>query len=182
MPAALMMAGICPEVRHLVREGVAPHEVLNRVNRHVLDRGVDDLFVTLALTVIDPRSHRLAVANAGHPVPLIRRSGGAIEEVGCEESGTPLGVARDAAYGSITVGLEPGDVVVLYTDGATDALDRLGQRFGEVRFQRALAEAPDGAAAVGEAIFATVHDHAAGRSQFDDITVVCFGRNRERAP
>jgi serine phosphatase RsbU (regulator of sigma subunit) len=182
MPAALMMAGICPEVRHLVREGVAPHEVLNRVNHHVFDRGVDDLFVTLALTVIDPRSHRLAVANAGHPVPLIRRSGGAIEEVGREESGTPLGVAPDAAYRSISVGLEPGDVVVLYTDGATDALDRQGHRFGEVRFQRALAEAPDGAAAVGEAILAAVHDHAAGRSQFDDITLVCFGRNREGVP
>lgn len=178
MPAALMMAGLCPEVRHLVREGVPPHEVLLKVNRHVYDSGVDSRFVTLVLTEIEPRSHRLTVANAGHVAPLIRRAGGAIEEVGGEESGLPLGVSRDEAYRSVVVPLQPGDVVVLYSDGGTDALDRHGRRFGEGRFHRALAEAPQGAAAVGEAILATVRDHASGRSQFDDITLVCFGRDR----
>lgn len=176
IPAALMMAGICPEVRRLVREGVAPHEVLNRVNRHVYDSGVDGRFVTVALTELDPRSHRLTVANAGHLAPLIRRSGGAIERVGEEESGTPLGVTLDTIYQSITVALEPGDVVVLYTDGGTDARDWHGQWFGDERFHRTLAEAPPGAAAAGEAILAAVREHASGRSQFDDITLVCFGR------
>ena len=87
-----MMAGICPEVRHLVREGVAPHEVLTRVNRSVCDHGIECRFVTLVLAEIDPRSHRLTISNAGHPLPLIRRADGTIEEVGEEASGVPLGV------------------------------------------------------------------------------------------
>jgi phosphoserine phosphatase RsbU/P len=177
MPAALMMAGICPEVRHLVREGVAPHEVLTRVNRSVYDGGIECRFVTLVLAEIDPRSHRLTIANAGHLLPLIRRADGTIEEVGDEVSRMPLGARSEEVYSSMAVALGPGDVVVLYSDGVTDAMDQNHERFGDDRFDRALVEAPQGADAVGEALLAAVRDYAAGRSQFDDITLVCFGRN-----
>jgi sigma-B regulation protein RsbU (phosphoserine phosphatase) len=112
-------------------------------------------------------------------LPLIRRAGGTIEEPGGETTGIPLGVEPEAAYRSFTVSLEPGDVVVLYTDGGTDGRDRRDQRFGEDRFRAALAEAPPGVAGVGEALLATVREHASGRQQFDDITLVCFGRNAE---
>ena len=98
MPAALMMAGICPEVRHLVRAGVAPDEVLSKVNQRVCDAEFDCRFVTLVLTELDPRSHRLTVANAGHPLsagpPIRRRDRGGRPE----ESGTPLGIEADGAY------------------------------------------------------------------------------------
>ena len=179
VPAALMMAGICPEVRHLVRAGVAPGEVLSKVDDRVCSAEFDCRFVTLVFTELDPRSHRLTVASAGHPSPLVRRSSGVIEEVGRAESGTPLGIDGGGGYQSITVALEPGDVVVLYSDGVTDARDRRDKPFGEQRLRDALAQAPQGAAAVGEAILATVREHASGRSQFDDITLVCFGRSAE---
>jgi sigma-B regulation protein RsbU (phosphoserine phosphatase) len=179
MPAALMMAGICPEVRHLIREGVPPHEVLTRVNRGVCETGIECRFVTVVLAEIDPRSHRLTISNAGHLLPLIRRSDGAIEEVGEAVSRLPLGVRFEETYPSMTVALEPGDVVVLYSDGVTDAMDQNGRRFGDDRFDRALAEAPQGADAVGEALLAAVREYASGRSQFDDITLLCFGRNPE---
>jgi phosphoserine phosphatase RsbU/P len=179
MPAALMMAGICPEVRHLVRAGVAPHEVLTKANDQVVDAELDCRFVTLVLVELDPRSHRLIVANAGHPRPLIRRHDGTIEEASGEGAGKPLGIDTGGGYRSITVSLEPGDVVVLYSDGVPDARDRRDEAFKEHRLREALAQAPKGVAAVGEAILATVHDHAMGRSQFDDITLVCFGRNAE---
>ncbi len=179
MPAALMMAGICPEVRHLVREGVAPHEVLTRVNRSVYDSGIECRFVTLVIAELDPRSHRLTISNAGHLLPLIRRADGTIEEVGDEASRMPLGARAEETYSSMNVALGPGDVVVLYSDGLTDAMDQKGERFGDDRFDRALAEAPRGADAVGEALLAAVRDYASGRSQFDDITLVCFGRDPE---
>ncbi len=176
VPAALMMAGICPEVRHLVRAGVAPHEVLSKVNQRIDDAEFDCRFVTLVFTELDPRTHRLTVASAGHPCPLVRRSGGVIEEVGRTVSGTPLGIDGGGDYRSITVTLEPGDVVVLYSDGVTDARDRRDKPFEDHGIREALAQAPQGVAAVGEAILATVREHASGRSQFDDITLVCFGR------
>jgi sigma-B regulation protein RsbU (phosphoserine phosphatase) len=172
-----MMAGICPEVRHLVRAGVAPGEVLSTVNDRVCSAEFDCRFVTLVFTELDPRSHRLAVASAGHPCPLVRRSGGAIEEVGRAESGTPLGIDGGGGYLATTIALEPGDVVVLYSDGVTDARDRGDRVYGEQRLRETLAQAPQGAVAVGEAILASVREHASGRSQFDDITLVCYGRS-----
>jgi phosphoserine phosphatase RsbU/P len=88
-------------------------------------------------------------------------------------------VVPDAIYRSVTIALRPGDLVVLYTDGVTDAMDENNQPFGEVRLQRALAGARGGAAEAGEAIIAAVNDFARGPTQFDDITIVCFGRVAE---
>ena len=100
MPAALLMASICPEVRHLARAGVDPHEVLARVNRHVHDADVDGRFVTLALAELDAREHRMRVFNAGHMDPLVRRAGGRVEVVGRVGSGPPLGADPDSVYGA----------------------------------------------------------------------------------
>jgi len=177
MPAALVMAGICPEVRHLVRAGIPPVDVLSQVNRHVYDTGVAGRFVTLVITMIDSRTQELTVATAGHPHMLIRRAGGLVEELGCDGTGLPLGVSRDATYRASQVPLQPGDVAVLFSDGVTDAMDHKSQSFGLKRLRMILAETPTGVAGVGESILATVRDHFAGRSQFDDITIVCFGRD-----
>ena len=177
MPAALVVAGICPEVRHLVRSGVGPGEVLAQVNRHLCDRGVGGRFVTMAMTEIDPQSHQMTVVNAGHMDPLVRRASGAIEAVGRAGAATPLGVIGSAVYRPVAVALEPGDLVVLYTDGVTESMDRDRQPFGVERLTAVLGAAPQGVAAAGEAILAAVREHAVGRSQSDDITIVCFERS-----
>ena len=177
MPAALVMAGICPEVRHLVRAGAPPVDVLSQVNRHVYDHGVAGRFVTLVITMIDSRTHELTIATAGHPHVLIRRAGGLVEELGRDGTGLSLGVSRAATYQATLVPLQPGDVVVLFSDGVTDAMDQKGQCFGLDRLRINLTEAPPGVAGAGELILAAVRDHFAGRSQFDDITIVCFGRD-----
>lgn len=182
MPAALVMAGICPEVRHLVRAGIPAVDVLCQVNRHLYDTGVAGRFVTLVLTMIDSRTNELTVATAGHPHALIRRAGGPVEEVNCEGTGLPLGVSRDETYQATQVPLQPGDVVVLFSDGVTDAMDQAGQGFGLDRLRTNLANAPAGVAGVGESVLAAVRDHFAGRSQFDDITIVCFGREPSCSP
>ena len=82
-----------------------------------------------------------------------------------------------AVYRPVAVALEPGDLVVLYTDGVTESLDRDRQPLGVERLTAALAAAPQGVAAAGEAILAAVREHAVGRSQSDDITIVCFERS-----
>jgi serine phosphatase RsbU (regulator of sigma subunit) len=178
MPAALVMAGICPEIRQLVRAGVPPGEVLARVNRHVYDHGVDGRIVTLVLTVLDPRSHELTVVTAGHPHAQVRRADGAVEEIVCEGGGPPLGAVRHADFVPSRVRVAPGDVVLLFSDGVPDARSREGEFFGMDRLRAELAQAPAGVASVGESILSAVRDHFAGRSQFDDITIVCLGRDR----
>jgi serine phosphatase RsbU (regulator of sigma subunit)/pSer/pThr/pTyr-binding forkhead associated (FHA) protein len=178
MPAALIMAGICPEIRHLVRAGMPPGEVLGQVNRHVYDNGVAGRFVTLVLTLLDPLTHELTIATAGHPYAQLRRAAGDVEEIVCEGGGPPLGSVRDADYLPTRVQLDPGDVVLLFSDGVPDARARDGEFFGMERLRSELAEAPASVEAVGESILGAVRDHFSGRSQFDDITIVCFGRDR----
>jgi serine phosphatase RsbU (regulator of sigma subunit) len=177
MPAALVMAGICPEIRQLVRAGMAPGDVLARVNRHVYDHGAEGRIVTLVLTVLDPRSHELTVATAGHPHAQVRRADGAVDEIVCEGSGPPLGAVRDADFAATRVLLGPADVVLLFSDGVTEARSCDGEFFGMDRLRAELAQAPPGVAAVGESILSAVRDHFAGRSQYDDITIVCLGRD-----
>ena len=176
MPAALLAASICPEIRHQLGIGVAPEEVLARVSRQILNAGVDGRFLTMALAQLDVRSHEMTVVNAGHVEPLVRRASGAIESVHTEGAGPPLGVEPHAVYLPVTVPLQQGDVVILYTDGVTDAQNGDNESFGEERLRQTLSQARQGAAAAGEAIVAAVNDFARGPTQFDDITIVCFGR------
>ncbi|QEH38429.1 Phosphoserine phosphatase RsbU [Aquisphaera giovannonii] len=177
MPAALIMAGISPEVRHLVRAGVPVDDALSRVNRHFYDHGVQGRFVTLLIGTIAPDRHDLTLAVAGHPHALLRRSDGTYEDLAAAGAGPPLGVFPEPVYRAQAFTLERGDVVVFYSDGVVDAMDHANERFGTERLESALIASPPGVAAVGESILAAVRDHFAGRSQFDDITIVCFGRD-----
>jgi len=176
MPAALLAASVCPEVRYLVGSGVSPEQVLGRVNRRVFDAGVEAIFVTMILIEIDADTHSMTVVNAGHAAPLLRRASGEVVPIAEQGTRLPLGVDRQTVYQPVTITLEPGDLIVLYTDGVTEGLDRSRRPFGEKRFQQALAAASSQAEPAGESLLASIVEHAAGRSPFDDVTIVCFGR------
>lgn len=176
MPAALLMSSLSSEVRHHVRTEADPARVVGRLNRHFLAADIFDRFITFLLIIVDAESHRITVVNAGHFPPLVRRASGALEAIGEEESGPPLGVVADHPYLAVSTDLNPGDVVVLFTDGVTDATDAKNHQFGVESIRRTLAEAPDGIAEVGDAILKAVRVHALGQPQVDDIAIVCFGR------
>jgi serine phosphatase RsbU (regulator of sigma subunit) len=133
--------------------------------------------VTFLLIVLDVRRHRLTVVNAGHMGPMIRRAGGRIEVIGQDRSGMPLGVVDDQVYEAVTTRVGPGDIVILYTDGVTEAMSPSSEQFGMGRLERCLAMAPHGASSLGQAILSAVRAHTADRDQFDDITLVCLGRS-----
>ena len=122
MPAALLAASICPEIRHLVRIGVAPEEVLARVNRHIFEYRLQGAVRDHGPAQLDAHLHRMTVVNAGHTEPLVRRAGGAIEAVVSKGGGMPLGVDPRTVYRPVIISLQPGDLVALYTDGVTDAM------------------------------------------------------------
>jgi serine phosphatase RsbU (regulator of sigma subunit) len=176
MPAALMMAHLGAEVRHQVHAEADPRRIVAGLNRHFLEAELKDLFITLLLLLIDPATHRLTVVRAGHPSPLLRRAGGSVEVIGESERGMPLAVIGNQVYRAATVDLEPGDVVVLYTDGINEALDRHANLFGIASVTAALQSARPDAAAAGAAILDAVRAHVGGRSRSDDMTLICFGR------
>jgi len=178
MPAALLMSTLSSEVRHHVRTEPEPTRVVERLNRHFFDAELLDSFITFLMVIVDATDHRISVVNAGHPAPLIRRASGRIEAIGEEDAGPPLGVVRDHVYQSFTTDLGPGDVVVLFTDGVTDIMDPKHRPFGLDLVKKTLAKAPAEVSEVGEAILKAVRLHAAGRPQYDDVALVCFGRRR----
>lgn len=177
MPAALLMAGMGPAVRYLAASDLSPELVLNRVNRRLYHQNFDGRFVTMVLAVLDTTTHRVTLANAGHVDPIIRRADGTIEEVGVDTAGVPLGILRDSAFAAATLTLGRGDVLVLVSDGVIEAHDRNNSLFGMDKLRSVLTHAPRGAVRLGEAIAESVRAHASGRTQFDDITIVCFGRS-----
>ena len=142
-----------------------------------------DRFVTLAAVVLDAASHKVTVVNAGHPSPLlIRRNATAPENATTREAtGLPLGIQEGSSFESRQLQLEPGDSILMYSDGITDAMDKQNNQIHLKAVYTALEEGLRSPKALGERIVKIVKQHAAGRSQHDDITVVCFGRNPDAA-
>ena len=112
MPAALLAANVCPEVRHLVGSGVSPEQVLGRVNRRIFDAGVEAMFVTMILIEVDADSHSMIVVNAGHAAPLLRARPGEVVPIAEQGARLPLGVDPHTVYQPVTIPLEPGDLIV----------------------------------------------------------------------
>ena len=176
LPAALLTAKLSAEIRLFLRGETDPARVVTRLNYQLCENGVLDMYITFLLAMLDITSNRLLLVNAGHPCPLIRRHDGRIEEFGKVSSGLPLAIQADGEYETVETTLAAGDVVILYTDGVTDAINPRNERFGDAGLRSMLTKAPPGAAAAGEMLVQQVRTHAAGRSQFDDITMVAFGR------
>lgn len=175
MPAALMAAKLSAEVRLYLRGNDQPERLVELLNRHFEDRSSIDMYITFIVILLDVESHRLRVVNAGHPPPLIHRHDGRIEEFGREVSGFPLFIMPGFEYELAETTLEPGETIILYTDGVTDAVSAAGDRLGEPRLRQALLAAK-GATAAGERIVRAVQQHAADHPQFDDITLVAVSR------
>ena len=177
MPAALMMAHLGAEVRNQVRAHSDPRRIVEGINGHFCDSDLRELFITFVLAVIDPATHRLTVVNAGHPAPLLRRADGTVEGIGESSRGMPLTVVGNLSYPAATVVLGPGDVVVFYSDGINEAIDRQGKIFGTEELVATLAMAPAASpAAAGKAILDAVRAHTGTRSRNDDMTLICVAR------
>ncbi len=141
MPAALLTAKLSGEVKMFLRGSASPIRVIEQLNHQFDDGGVLDLYITFLLVVLDIAEHRMSVVNAGHPCPLIRRRDGSLEEFGKGKSGLPLAIMPNYAYEMVETMLEPGETVVLYTDGVTDAMNAAGDRVGDDAFRQAVATA-----------------------------------------
>ena len=178
MPAALLMSSLSSEVRNRVRAVPEPALVVEQLNRHFFDTDILDRFITFLLIVVDVDVQRMTVVNAGHLAPFVRRASGRIEALGEDEAGPPLGVLPDHPYRSASTDLAPGDVVLVFTDGVSEALGAQNRQFGTEAIRRTLARAPAHIPEIGEAVLAAVRAHTQGRPQSDDIAIVCFGRNR----
>lgn len=184
VPAALLVAKLSSEVKFSLVTQPDPAKAIASLNDQMIRGGLQDRFVTLAAVILDPVSHLITVVNAGHMNPKLFRGAKSelLEAISNDATGLPLGVMPGFEYEAVTLPLEAGDTIALYTDGVTDALNPTGEMFGFDRVDKHLC--PDETVSadagrprrMGERLVNEVRRHANGRAQNDDIAVVCFGR------
>jgi sigma-B regulation protein RsbU (phosphoserine phosphatase) len=173
-PAAVLMA-VTHSIAHAF-PGVpcSPARLLTHINRHLAARYTADasMFVTAFYGVYDPVGRTLTYSAAGHPAPRVKNcDDGRLIELN-SASGLPLGVLDDETFGEAEVELRPGDQMILYTDGVTEAFNPAGEMFGEERLDQTLSVCTLSAAGLLEFLLAEVDRFADGRPQSDDRTVL----------
>jgi sigma-B regulation protein RsbU (phosphoserine phosphatase) len=171
VPAAFFMAVARTNLRELAAHYIEPGACLAHTNDVLLSQNPMDLFVTVFYCMFDATTGRLSYSNGGHNPPYLRRADGSVEALG-GIGGLVLGVMPGIDYPNHTAQLLPGDRLVLYTDGVTEAFSPAGEVYGT---QRLIAEVKthgtESAAALVERICSSVTAFAGAAPQSDDITL-----------
>jgi len=172
-PAALYMAMVRSLIRATAEQTSGPAEVLRQVNRALSAQSSAEMFVTVFYAVLDPTTRRLTYTNAGHDRPLVRRASPDARIEQLPGGGLPLGMFGEVRLADATLTLAPGDVLVAYTDGLTEAFNADGEMFGDERLLQTVRALPTASAKeLLEAIMAHVTTFTGGAPQSDDITLL----------
>ncbi|MFO7691614.1 MAG: PP2C family protein-serine/threonine phosphatase [Vicinamibacterales bacterium] len=179
-PAALLMAILLAMLRTLLDEGLDAEPLINRLNVQISRHAPSSRFITLQFVNLDPRTGEFVAVNAGHLPALIQRRNGDVDRL--SEGGIALGMFDDARYTAQRGRLEPGDLLVLYSDGITEAESPSSTPFDEeglTALMRAHAANPD-LVGIGEAVIKAVERHAQDVRFADDLTVLLARRTEAR--
>jgi len=176
VPAALLMARLSADVRFSLASEEDPAKAIQQINEGFAHHDWQDRFVTMVAAVLNPRTGDLTMVNAGHMAPLLRRRDGSVAEIGEESAGLPLGVAQGFEYQSHSHTLQPGDVVTIFTDGFSEAMNGQRELYGLDRLKNQLSSPVLNVRDFGQHILDDVHQFVNGHDQSDDMCLVCFGR------
>lgn len=170
LPASLKIAEFISEIRHCVTSAISIKSAMDYLNRFVCR--TDDGFITFCLAVLDPGRHTISVANAGHPLPRLRRNDGTVIPVGADRVSFPFGLVEDTVFHPFTVSLGVGDEIVLFTDGVTEAFNRSSDIYGVERLHKALHAPARTAEERVQLLVADVERFRKGRKPSDDQCIL----------
>ena len=177
VPAALYMMSSRTLLKGAAIGCESPSQVLDEVNSLLQDDSDTGMFVTLFYGIYDPATNEFTYANGGHNPPLIVHADGS-STVLAMTGGVVLGVVPSIQYEQTTVALSPGDTILLYTDGITDATNEEGEFFGLERLQATFAgNPPRDSRAANDAVFEALQNFVGDAAQADDITCLALSRN-----
>jgi sigma-B regulation protein RsbU (phosphoserine phosphatase) len=166
------MANLQATIRALVPLGLPLADLTKRVNDLLCENTGLDRFITFFWGILDAPRRTLTYVSAGHNPPFLVRASGAVERL--DKGGIILGIMKTIVpYEEGEVSLSPGDVLVLFTDGVSEAMDTSGGELGEEKLEAVIRrELHSSAEAILSGIVNTVEEHSSGTTQYDDITLV----------
>jgi len=175
LPASLLMANTQATLRGQVLLNLSPKECIQHSNR-LLSRSISsDKFVTLFYGVLDNSCHTLSFTNAGHDHPYLLSPNQPLRRL--QTGGVPLGMLEEFPFEEETIPLGPGDLMVVSSDGITEAINTGQEQFGQDRLAAIISEHKDlSAAELIDMIIAAVKAHAGNTPQIDDMTLVVIRR------
>lgn len=177
--AAFFMAVSRTVLLDLAMTGQAPHQVLAQANDLLCERNPMDLFVTACYGIFDPRDGRLTYASAGHHPPLLRKALGEVEVLPSVHD-LALAVFPDMRYLDQHITLAPGDTLVLYTDGVTEAFSPTDEAYGDTRLHDWLVQTQpeQGPAMLVASLVSDVEQFVNGAEASDDLTCLILCRKK----
>jgi sigma-B regulation protein RsbU (phosphoserine phosphatase) len=178
--AALLMSSLHAAVHAQADSHDSIVTTIEAVNKYLTESIPPNRFVTLFYAELDPDVGRLTFLNAGHNPPLIVHAGGTMEQLAA--GGLPLGIMADAEFREGRTQLHPGDVLVIYSDGVSEAVNPSGEEFGPTRLYEVVARNLDASAGgIRDRIESALTKFCQGTPAADDITLVIVKRNAEAA-
>jgi sigma-B regulation protein RsbU (phosphoserine phosphatase) len=175
VPAALLMSNVQASLRALAGPTMDLAANAGKISEIIYSNTDFNKYATFFYGILDPSSHVLAYTNAGHNPPMLLRASGEIETL--DAGGLPVGLMPGSTYESAAVTIGAGDVLVLYTDGITEAVDTANEEFETERLERLVR---DGASLASGALLDRIYDEvfafSAGMPQADDITTMILKR------
>lgn len=176
VPAAILMAKLSSDVRLWLAIEPDPAKALGKINAIFSGYGWDDRFVTMVVAVVDSKANLLTLVNAGHMPPMLRNASGRVTEIGGDVAGLPVGVLDDFEFDSYSCELAPGDLVTIFTDGFSEAMNSNRELYGLERLAKVIGKESVPSVDVGSHLLADVRQFAGDYPQSDDMCLVCIGR------
>jgi len=176
--AALLMAKLSADARFCMLTEPDPAIAFAKLNILMNQSGISGRFITLVAAILEPANHTITLVNAGHPPPMIyHRATRTVEEtISAEATGLPLGVNDNSQYPTCHISLEPGDSILAFTDGVTDAMNIQDLQIEKKGVYAAVQGGTYSPRLLAEEVVKVGKQFARGRSQNDDIALVGFGR------
>jgi serine phosphatase RsbU (regulator of sigma subunit) len=176
-PAALGMAMTHGLIRERVEHEPSPAALLTQVNRALCEQDMDMQFVTSFYAVLDPANAVFKYAIAGHPPPFLRKASGQVEKLASQ--GIALGVNLEAQYNDINLVMAPGDSLVAFTDGVTDANSPSNESYEMAQLKTAIGLGPAHAEDLLNHLRSTLVDWVKEAPNYDDITLLAISRKQQ---
>jgi sigma-B regulation protein RsbU (phosphoserine phosphatase) len=177
VPAALLMATLQASLHTIASEGFALAELAKRLNHYASAHSLDGRrFTTAVIAEYEPGTRRLSYVNAGHNAPILRRANGGIERL--ESGSVPFGITDEVSFDAAEVYLQPGDTLILFTDGVVEAFNSANEEFSDPRWVKLVRTLPAMPAKMTlEFLMKQVDDFVGATRQSDDITCLVLRCN-----